>query len=678
MRRRFIGLFATCWITTASAQNVWPDPGWPAAEPAAVGMDAAKLAAARDYALTGGGSGMVLRHGRVVITWGDLRERYDLKSSTKAIGVTALGLAIADGKAALDDPATKYHPAFGVPPQENRNAGWIEKITLRHLASQTAGFDKPGGYVPLLFEPGTRWRYSDSGPNWLAECLTLAYRRDMDELMFERVFTPIGIGRGDLVWRKNQYRPHEIEGIARREFGSGISANAEALSRIGYLYLREGRWKDRTILPRQFVEEVRTSDPAVAKLAVDNPDEYGSASKHYGLLWWNNADGSLPGVPRDAFWSWGLFDSLIVVMPSLDVVAVRAGKSWKREGGGHYAVLEPFLRPIAESVSDARPETISAKPPLPPSPVIAGIEWAPPETIRRAAEGSDNWPMTWGDDDRLYTAYGDGWGFGPRKGRPKLSLGLSVITGGPDDWRGEDLPAPTLERPGDGPKGEKASGLLMVEGVLYLWARNAGNSRLAWSEDRGRTWTWSDWRWTTSFGCPTFLNFGPNSSGARDEFVYVHSPDADSAYAAADRMVLARVPKDRVREQSAYEFFAGAGEGGQPRWSPRIEHRQAVYADPGRCYRSGVSYDGGLKRYLWAQILPGGDTRYRGGLAVYDAPEPWGPWTTAYFAETWDVGPGESASFPTKWMGDDGRTVHLVFSGDDSFGVRRGTVVPRE
>ena len=38
-----------------------------------------------------------------------------------------------------------------------------------HLATQTAGFEKPGGYTKLIFEPGTKWFYSDGGPNWLAE-----------------------------------------------------------------------------------------------------------------------------------------------------------------------------------------------------------------------------------------------------------------------------------------------------------------------------------------------------------------------------------------------------------------------------------------------------------------------------------------------------------------------------
>jgi hypothetical protein len=76
--------------------------------------------------------------------------------------------------------------------------------------------------------------------------------------------------------------------------------------------------------------------------------------------------------------------------------------------------------------------------------------------------------------------------------------------------------------------------------------------------------------------------------------------------------------------------------------------------------------------------LPGGDARFRGGFGVYDAPEPWGPWTTAYFTEEWDVGPGETCSFPTKWMSDEGKTVHLVFSGDDCFSVRRADLTVAE
>jgi hypothetical protein len=118
---------------------------------------------------------------------------------------------------------------------------------------------------------------------------------------------------------------------------------------------------------------------------------------------------------------------------------------------------------------------------------------------------------------------------------------------------------------------------------------------------------------------------------------------------------------------------------GQPVWTKDIAQRGAVFTNPGRCYRSGVTYNVALKRFLWVQILPQSrhphGPRFQGGFGVFDAEEPWGPWTTVFFTEDWDVGPGETASLPTKWMSADGRTVHLVFSGHDHFSVRQGTLV---
>ncbi len=314
----------------------------------------------------------------------------------------------------------------------------------------------------------------------------------------------------------------------------------------------------------------------------------------------------------------------------------------------------------------------------PPSPVIRAVDWAPPATIVRRARGSDNWPLTWADDDALYGAYGDGQGFEPFVSQ-KLSLGLVRITGGPESFTGTNLRAPTAERLGDGAAGPKASGMLAVGGNLYMWVRNVANAQLAWSEDRGRTWRWADWRFTESLGAPTFLNYGRNYAGARDSFVYVYSADADTAYDPADGMVLARVPAARIRERGAYEFFSGFDAAGQPQWRGEIASRRHVFQHRGRSYRSGITYHAGLARYLWCQVLPESTDprgpRYQGGFGIYDAPEPWGPWTTAFFTEAWDVGPGETCSLPTKWMTGD--VVHLVFSGDDAFSVRRGLIVRR-
>jgi len=656
----------------AETGEIWPMPTWKRVRPEETGMDSAILRKARDYALTGGGSGCIVRHGRVVMRWGNQKQRYDLKSTTKAIGITAVGLALKDGKIkGLNEPAREYHPGFGIPPQFNAGTGWLDKITLFHLATQTAGFDKPGGYTKLMFEPGTKWSYSDGGPNWLAECITLAYGQDLNTLMFERVFGPIGIKASDLTWRNNAYRPKEINGIKRREFGSGISANVDAMARLGYLYLRGGRWRDKQIIPARFVDAVRTVPRVVRGLPVVKPESYFNASEHYGLLWWNNADGTMARVPRDAYWSWGLYDSLIVVIPSLDIVAARAGKSLKRTSSVHYDVLKPFMEPIAMAVKGDGRKGVA---PYPASRVIKGIEWVPAETIIRKASGSDNWPITWADDDNQYTAYGDGWGFEP-KTKKKLSLGLAKITGGPPDFRGINVRTESGERVGGGAKGAKASGILCVDGVLYMLVRNTGNSQIAWSADHGKTWKWCDWKFTRSFGCPTFLNFGRDCAGARDEFVYIYSHDSESAYKPADKMVMARVRKDRIRERKAYEFFKGLDSSGSPIWTKNIGERGAVFVNPGKCYRSGISYNSGLKRYLWCQTIYGDeDMRFKGGLGIFDGPEPWGPWSTVYYTEEWNVGPGETSSMPTKWMSRDGKTCYLLFSGEDCFSVRKVTL----
>ena len=673
MKTLLLTLLGVLFCSAAGAA-VFPGETWVTCSPAEAGLDAARLEQARAYALTGGGSGCVIRGGKLACSWGDQAQRYDLKSTTKSFGAAALGLAIKDGKMRLSDKARVHHPTLGTPPETNALAGWLDQITIFHLASQTAGFDKPGGYVPLLFKPGTEWAYSDSGPNWLAECITLAYRRDLDELMFERLFTPLGIRRIDLVWRDNSYRPHLIDGIKRREFGAGISADVNAMARFGLLWLRGGEWNGTQILPGDYIDKARTTDPAVTRLTVRLPQDYGKASHHYGLLWWNNADETIEGVPLDTYWTWGLYDSLIVVMPALDIVVARAGKGWERtKGADHYDVLKPFLEPIATAATNSPANAKNsqrARVPYPPSSVIQSIEWAPTATIIRKAKGSDNWPITWADDDALYTAYGDGNGFEPFV-KEKLSLGLAKITGAPPAFHAENLRSQTAEAIGDGNRGRKASGFLCVNGILYLLVRNVTNSQLGWSSDHGASWSWADWKFTESFGCPTFLNYGRDYSGARDRFVYVYSPDSDSAYERADRFVLARLPADKLGERTAYEFFVKLGSDRQPEWGSDISQRGAVFSHRNACYRSGISYNAGLKRYLWCQIGSGTDTRYSGGFAIYDAPEPWGPWTTVFYTDSWDIGPGESSSFPPKWISSDGLTVHLVFSGDDHFSVRR-------
>lgn len=669
---------------------------WKTATPESQGLSTAKLDALREgLAVRNTAALLVVRNDRIVYEWyapeRSATTRHYTASMAKAIvGGVSLAVAVSDGLIALDDPAAKHIEGWRADARKSR-------ITVRQLGSHTSGLEdaeqdglpheKLAGWkgefwkrldpprdpftlsrdeATVLFQPGDRQQYSNPGIAMLTYAVTAAMKngpskghRDIRTLLRERVMQRIGVP--DQEWSVGYDATFTVEGLPLVAAWGGGSYTPRAVAKVARLMAHRGEWQGQRLIGGEAVRLV-TSDAGTPG--------------NGGMGWWSNNDGVNPRLPRDAFWGSGAGHQIVLVVPSLNLIAVRNGAVLEKTASEPLAFHEPVRRYLIEPLLDAlvdRPVADGA-PPYPRSAVIRAIEWAPKDAIVRRAAGSDNWPLTWADDDALYGAYGDGNGFEPFVSQ-KLSLGLARIAGGPEAFKGFNIRAPTLERRGDGASGPKASGLLAVNGVLFLWIRNVANSQLAWSEDRGHTWRWADWRFTESFGSPTFLNFGRNYAGARDDFAYVYSPESDTAYDAASHMVLARVPITRITHRESYEFFHGLDTEGRAVWHKDIRQRRAVFTHAGQSYRSGISYNAALKRYLWCQVHPDSKDprgpRFQGGFGIYDAPEPWGPWTTAFFTREWDVGPGETCSFPTKWMSADGTTVHLVFSGDDAFSVRQ-------
>jgi CubicO group peptidase (beta-lactamase class C family) len=675
----------------------WGQPvEWQKVKPESQGISGHKLDALKDELRKRRTRAfLVIRNDKIVYEWyaheHDPAKRQGTASLAKAIvGGLSLGVAVSDGRIKLDDAAMKYIPEWKEDPKK-------AKITIRHLGSHTSGLsdattpgvkneDQPSwrgefwkrlpppkdpfslarDKAPMLFDPGTKFQYSNPGVGMMTYCVTAAIKdtehQDIRTLLKARVMKPIGVR--DEEWSAGYGKTFTVNDLPLVGSWGGASFTPRATARIGRLFLREGDWDGQRILSKEAARAI-TGDAGLPG--------------HCGMGFWTNADGRYPKLPKDTYYGAGAGDQLLIVVPSLNLIVVRNGETLAPEPKNPKDVFEAFhdqrvkvlFEPLLDAITDRPKQSHSA--PYPPSKVISRIDWAPKESIVRQAKGSDNWPMTWADDDHLYTAYGDGWGFEPLL-KEKLSLGFARVEGGPADFQGVNLRSSTGEQKGPGKDGKKASGILMVDSVLYLWVRNAGNAQLAWSTDRGKSWEWAGWKFTTSFGCPTFLNFGKNYAGARDEFVYVYSHDADSAYVAADRMVLTRVPKGKIKQRAAYEFFQALDSKKQPVWSKDVAERGAVFSCTGQWYRSGITYNAALKRYLWCQTLPGDDPRFQGGFGIYDAAEPWGPWTTVFYTAAWDVGPGETSCFPTKWMSADGKTLYLVFSGDDHFAVRKGTL----
>src|SRR5580704_12183304 len=76
--------------------------------------------------------------------------------------------------------------------------------------------------------------------------------------------------------------------------------------------------------------------------------------------------------------------------------------------------------------------------PYPQSDLIQGMAWHW-ETYTNAGIGSDLWPVTWGPDDNLYTAWGDGGGFGGGDHDGRVAMGFARIEGTPEHWRGVNI-----------------------------------------------------------------------------------------------------------------------------------------------------------------------------------------------------------------------------------------------
>jgi CubicO group peptidase (beta-lactamase class C family) len=366
---------ALVWPGASSATD--PNRGWVTATAAEVGMDSARLIEAEVYSKKGGGAGMITRHGKLVHKWSDDRgdadpvndihigTRADLKSTTKSMGGIALALALDAGLVKLDDLAKTHLPSFGNPPANDPAA--LDAITVRHLATHTAGFAKPGSPRPAIEHgpPGTKWFYSDGGLNWLADLLTTKYNRDLHAVLTEEVWGPLEITNADLLWSNNVV---DANNLHFRNLASDIVANPNAMARVGLLYLRKGMWKETRIISEASVALASKPVPEIASATVVNPTDYPQGNLNYGLLWWTNATKQLADVPADAYWAWGLGDSLIVVIPSLDIVVARIGSGAGNTAGPHwrpalttyptlpkfngdYEILRPFLTPIVQSVT---------------------------------------------------------------------------------------------------------------------------------------------------------------------------------------------------------------------------------------------------------------------------------------------------------------------------------------
>jgi hypothetical protein len=345
-----------------------------------------------------------------------------------------------------------------------------------------------------------------------------------------------------------------------------------------------------------------------------------------------------------------------------------------------------------------------------PSTVISGMTWNW-STGFNQQNASDLWPATWGADGNTYFFWGDGQGFfgSTDNSSDKTSFGISklaasapapgsipgLITSDAINLYGGTNPVHPSTIHG------KANGLIAIGSNFYALGGiyEEGDSGGPYGEPNhyeivysiGNAYSWVDngtnWQFcsnnTSSTGfCPvSFVNFGPGNADAIDDYVYLLGSTEENFIGSGGSCgctYLARVPNDQLLTKSAYQVYSGIDASGNPQWSSNWSEMQPIFVDngPRPLPISKVVYNSVLKRFVGVgQGLVNQD-------AFYDAPNPWGPWTSiGYYNSNLDnsggwgnlgttsfeggvSGDALGINFINAWTSSDGLTMWATFSSD--------------
>ena len=114
---------------------------------------------------------------------------------------------------------------------------------------------------------------------------------------------------------------------------SQVYTNARDLARFGLLYQQGGVWNGKRILSKEWIDFERTPAPATAKIG-----------NYYGGQWWLVPDNRKGEVPADAYTTAGNRGQYVIVVPSKNLVIVRRGLDWGRQGFDEWGLTREVLK----------------------------------------------------------------------------------------------------------------------------------------------------------------------------------------------------------------------------------------------------------------------------------------------------------------------------------------------
>ena len=317
----------------------------------------------------------------------------------------------------------------------------------------------------------------------------------------------------------------------------------------------------------------------------------------------------------------------LLVVPSLDLVVVR--------NGGWMGKPRALLGATSSSTSSTRSWRPSERPapPYPPSPVIrkhhlrARIHHRPPGR-RTATTGPSPGPTTTPSTPPTATA-----GASSPSSSDKLSHGLSADHRRAATLQGGQPPPATVERTGDGKHGPKASG--MLDGgrrALHVGAQRGQRATRVVRRPRAHLAVGLQVRHQLRLARVPQLRHGTTPARA----TATSTPTRRTAPAPTNPTTAGAGARAEGRRSATARRTSSSCASSEwpPGWTRDIARRGPVFSYPGTLPARGR----GLQPR--PQALPAGGLGYNhdGGWGIYDAPEPWGPWTTAFHTANWGLG----------------------------------------
>ena len=336
-------ILAFCISVSSAAQPNWvyPTASWGTQTPETVGVKASQLAS-----LAGriGGSGVVIKDGYLIYSWGTPSKTFDWASASKPVLSTMLFMAINEGKVAgVDTPIGNYGWSMSTADQN---------LTFRHLANMTSGYG-------TAENPGDAYSYNDYAINLYGKTLDRVYPGEdtYDGLIDEgnaRLRDPL------------QFQDGVVFGGSDPKRGLRARASTRDFARIGWLWVNKGKWGGTQMIPQTYFDTyckagIPSTTPRGATPNTGSTDDYLGTGSYgggvnqsangpgiYGFNWWfnTNYEGTSqltwPSAPADTYLAdgrWG--KDTMAMIPSLGMVIAADYDSNSTGSWGGYTPGDP-------------------------------------------------------------------------------------------------------------------------------------------------------------------------------------------------------------------------------------------------------------------------------------------------------------------------------------------------